>query len=107
MSAGIFLKLKMTWTGERYDSQTCSWFDDNGTVLNWTLRAIDWFFVRYFQIVRTGNVSSTWFRDFNDSCGNYVGKNWLANCVTFPRKADHNIATSYDCKRTLHNIKKE
>ena len=26
---------------------------------------------------------------------------------SFPRKPDRNIATSYDCNRNLHNIKKE
>ena len=35
MSAGKFVKLNMTGRGKKHDSQTFSWFDDNGTtVLN-------------------------------------------------------------------------
>ena len=34
MTAGTFVKLNMTGSGEKHDSQTFSWFDDNGTVLN-------------------------------------------------------------------------
>ena len=38
MSAGTFVKLNMTGGGEKHDSPTFSWFDDNGTVLNYTSR---------------------------------------------------------------------
>jgi len=34
MSAGTFVNLNVTGRGEKHDSQTFSWFDDNDTVLN-------------------------------------------------------------------------